>query len=310
MTVAILVEEQAGVLIQGITGREASMVTGHCLAYGTRVVAGVTPGKGGREVHGVPVYDTVKTACHRHSPVVSVVYVPPGAALDAVLEAVDAGLQTVVVVTENVPVHDALRMVDVARQRSVRLVGPNSVGVISPGLRLKLGAIGGDIPDRCFADGRIGIVSRSGGMTAETAWMLKRGGFGVSTAVSIGGDAVIGTTPRELLSLFENDPETDAVVMFSEPGTSFEEDAAELVAGGGFTKPLVVYVAGRFTASLPEGTVFGHAGAFIKGTAGRPSTKMELLRRAGALVADQYDDIIPLLVRALGQPASAAGSHG
>jgi succinyl-CoA synthetase alpha subunit len=155
--------------------------------------------------------------------------------------------------------------------------------------------MGGDNPNRCFVPGEVGVISRSGGMTAETSWMVKRAGYGVSTAISIGGDALIGTEPKELLRFFEKDPQTRAVVTFSEPGTALEENMARFVMEGGFTKPLISFVAGRFTETMPEGTVFGHAGAIIEGGAGKPSTKMAMLREAGAYVPDQYDDLIDVL---------------
>ncbi|MGE5575730.1 MAG: succinate--CoA ligase subunit alpha [Syntrophothermus sp.] len=297
---AILIDRNSKIVVQGITGREASMVTRHTLDYGTPIVAGVTPGKGGESVHGVPVYDTLSAACRAHEINTAVVYVPPAFVYDAVLEAIANGVKFIFIATENVPQQDVIKFLHLARREGVRVVGPNSVGVISPAERVKLGAIGGDKVERCFVPGHVGVISRSGGMTAETSWMVKKAGYGVSTSVSIGGDALIGSPPRELLALFEKDPETRAVVTFSEPGTSFEEEMADFVLQGGFTKPLISFVAGRFTESLPEGTVFGHAGAMISGGAGKPSQKIARLKQAGARVAEQFDDLIPLLREALG----------
>lgn len=296
---AILIDRNSKIVIQGITGREASMVTKHTLAYGTPIVAGVTPGKGGDQVHGVPVYDTLKAACREHEINTSVIYVPPAFVYDAVRESITNGIKFIFIPTENIPQHDAIKFLCLARREGVRIVGPNSVGIISPGEQVKLGAIGGDNVSRCFVPGHVGVISRSGGMTAETSWMVKRAGFGVSTAVSIGGDALIGSSPRELLELFQADPETHAVVTFSEPGTGYEEEMADFVASGGFTKPLVSFVSGRFTETMPEGTVFGHAGAMISGGMGKPSQKMVRLKDAGALVAERFDDLIPLLRQAL-----------
>lgn len=298
---AILVNRHSQIVIQGITGREASMVTRHTLAYGTRIVAGVTPGKGGQEVCGVPVHDTLAAACRYHRIDTAVTYVPPAFVYDAVAEAVACGIRFAFIPTENVPRHDAMKLLALARRAGVRVVGPNSVGIISPGERVKLGAIGGDNPERCFLPGPVGVISRSGGMTAELAWMVKRAGFGVSTAVSIGGDALIGSTPRDLLQMFQADPETRAVVMFGEPGTTLEEEAADFVEQGGFTKPLVGFVAGRFVEELPEETVFGHAAALISGKVGRPSAKISRLREAGALVAEDFEDLIPLVREAMGR---------
>lgn len=296
---AILLNRDSRIAIQGITGREAAMVTKHSLDYGTKVLAGVTPGKEGQEVHGVPVYDTLKKAVKLHGINTSVVYVPPAFVYDAVLESIAAGIKLIVIATENVPQLDALKLLARARQAGVRVIGPNSVGMITPKDRVKIGAIGGDKVERCFVPGRVGVISRSGGMTAETSWMVKRAGFGVSTSISIGGDALIGSSIRELLALFEQDPETDAVVTFSEPGTHFEEDAADLLLAGGFSKKLFSFIAGRFTEHMPEGTVFGHAGAMISGGAGKPSQKAERLRSAGAYVLERFDDLIPLLQETL-----------
>lgn len=289
---AILIDQNSRVVIHGITGREASMVTKHTLEYGTKIVGGVTPGKLGSTVHGVPVFNTLKSLLKEHEANVSLIYVPPAAVLSAVEEAVDNGIKLIVIITENVPQHDVMKILHLAKESEARVIGPNSVGVINPGCKVRLGAIGGDNPDRCFVPGRIGVISRSGGMTAETSWMVKKAGFGVSTSISVGGDPIIGCPPVELLKMFENDPETDAVVMFGEPGTSFEEDAADLIKKGGFTKPLIAYIAGKFTEEMPEGTVFGHAAAIISKGTGKPSIKMKKLSEAGALIANTFDEII------------------
>lgn len=292
---SILADVRSRVLVVGITGREASMVTKHMLDYGTEIMAGVSPGKGGETVHGVRVYDTVKQACSEKGPNTALIYVPPASVLDAVLETIDNGIKFMVIITENIPAHDMVKVLFAAEEAGARIIGPNTVGLINPKEKVKLGAIGGDNPDRCFVPGPVGVISRSGGMTAETSCMVKRAGLGVSTAVGVGGDSLIGTTPKDLLALFQDDPETKAVVTFSEPGTSFEEDMAEFVAAGGFTRPLICYVAGRFTENLPEGTVFGHAGSIIEGGKGKPSDKMRLLRDAGAIVVERYDEIIDRL---------------
>ncbi len=288
----ILIDEESKVIVQGITGREASMVTKHMLDYGTKVMAGVTPGKEGQEVHGVPVYDTVKAAMREKEVNLSLIYVPPAFVLDAVQEALDNGIKLLVVITENIPQKDVVKALKLAREHEARIIGPNTVGMINPGAGVKLGAIGGDNPDRCFVPGSIGVISRSGGMTAETSWMAKRAGRGVSTSIGIGGDPMIGSTPKDLLKLFAEDDDTEAVIMFSEPGTHFEIEVAEYLEEGNFSKPLIVYVAGKFTEDMPAGTVFGHAGAIIEGEGSKPSAKMERLRKAGALVAENYDEII------------------
>lgn len=300
----ILIDKNSRIVIQGITGREAAMVTQHTLQYGTRILAGITPGKGGQEVHGVPVYDTLREACLKDQVNTSIVYVPPAFVLDAVQEAVAHGIQLILIATENIPEQDALKFLKLARDAGVRIVGPNSVGMINPADRVKLGAIGGDNVERCFAPGTVGVISRSGGMTAETSWMVKRAGYGVSTSISIGGDALIGSSPKDLLRLFEQDPETQAVVTYSEPGTGFEEEMADFIQDGGFTKPIFCYIAGRFTENMPEGTIFGHAGAIISGGLGKPSQKMSKLRAAGAHVLERFDDLIPNLKEILGSQSS------
>jgi len=284
------------------------MVTRHTLAYGTRIVAGVTPGKKGQQVEGVPVYDTLKAACAAHHLNVSIIYVPPAFAYDAVAEAVANQIKLILIPTENIPQKDAVKCLALARRVGVRVIGPNSVGMINPGDRVKLGAIGGDNVERCFVPGPVGVISRSGGMTAEVSWMVKRAGYGVSTSVSIGGDALIGSTIKDLLELFEQDPQTRAVVVFSEPGTSQEEEAADLIRRGAFTKPLISYIAGRFTEDMPEGTVFGHAAAIISGNFGRPSLKADCLRQSGAHVLDSFDDLVPTLRKVLGTERAVISS--
>lgn len=271
------------------------MVTAHMTAYGTPVVAGVTPGRGGGEVSGVSVYDTLEEAVERHSPNATLISVPPAAVLDACLEALSQRMRLLVIATEGVPQHDVMLILEKAFDAAARVIGPNSVGVINPASRVKVGAIGGDNPDRAFPPGRIGIISRSGGMTSEIGLMTKRVGLGVSTAVSVGGDALIGTPPATLLPLFERDDETDGVVLFGEPGTRFEEYVAKAVRERRYTKPLIAMVAGHFTETLPEGTAFGHAAAMIEGDAGRPSHKIDLLREAGVLVADDMEDLLQYL---------------
>lgn len=297
---SILIDADSRIIVQGITGREAAMVAKHTLDYGTPILAGITPGKKGQDVHGIPVYDTVREAVDLHGVNTSLIVVPPAFAKDAVLEAASNGIKLIIVTTENIPQIDVMQMLAIARERKVRIIGPNTVGMISPVHRIKLGSIGGDNPERCFVPGSIGVISRSGGMTAETSWMIKKAGYGVSTSIGIGGDSLIGTTIRDLLELFEKDEETRAVVTFSEPGTIFEEEAAQLIQDGGYTKPLISYIAGRFTESLPEGTVFGHAGAMITGQQGRPSTKMTKLREVGVHVLDHYDDMITVLKQVMG----------
>ncbi|MFC1916056.1 CoA-binding protein [Chloroflexota bacterium] len=292
---AILATGKSRIVIQGITGREASMVTKHALLYGTKILAGVTPGKEGQDVEGVPVYDTLKRACQEHNLNTSVIYAPPAFAHDAVMEAIRNGIKLVVIITERIPRHDVAKFLAAAKGAECTIVGPNSVGILSPKEKVKLGPIGGDNVERCFVPGEVGVISRSGGMAAECSWMVKRAGFGVSTTVSIGGDPLIGSPPGEILSRFEDDSQTKAVVMWAEPGTTYEDDVADLIKRGGFTKPLLAYVAGKFIENMPEGTVFGHAASIIERGMGKPSDKIIKLKDAGAYIAENFNDIIAIL---------------
>jgi succinyl-CoA synthetase alpha subunit len=306
---AILLDKNSRIAIQGITGREASMVTRHAIKYGTRIMAGVTPGKEGQEVEGVPVYDTLKRAVQDLGIDTSVIYVPPAFAYDAVMESIGNGIKLILIITERIPRLDVVKFLKTAAEEKVTVVGPNSVGIITPGDKVKLGAIGGDNPSRCFHPGTVGVISRSGGMTAECSWMVKRAGFGVSTSVSIGGDPLIGSPPKEVLRMFEADPGTNAVVLWGEPGTRYEEDVAEFIKEGGFTKPLIAYVAGKFVESMPEGTVFGHAASIVEGKSGRPSIKIEKLKGAGAHVAGRFNDIISILQEVMPKPSACASAR-
>jgi succinyl-CoA synthetase alpha subunit len=290
-----IISRSTRLLIQGITGREASMVTRHMLDYGTNVVAGVTPGRGGQMVESVPVFDTVSQAVEAHQPNATLVSVPPSATFDAVAEAVYNDIPLIVIATEGIPQHDALRILEVTDKAGTIVIGPNSVGVINPKDSVKIGAVGGEHPARAFTPGNVGIISRSGGMTAEIGLTLRLAGFGVSSAISVGGDALIGSTPATLLDGFQDDPDTEAVVLFGEPGTRFEEHVAERISSGDFTKPLIALIAGEFTERLPEGTAFGHAAAIIEGASGRPSSKKAALKSAGAFVANELDDVAGLV---------------
>jgi len=290
-----LLPQSPRIVVQGITGREASLVVTQMSAYGTPVAAGVTPGKNGAHVDGIRVFDTVEAACAGTGgdPFnASIVYVPPFAALDAVAEAVEAGIELILVVTENIPLHDAVRLHAIASGAGTRVVGPNSVGLIEPARRLKLGAIGGSNPDRAFTPGRIGIISRSGGLTAEIGLQLRRRGLGVSTAVSVGGDALIGFEPADAARALADDGATAAIVYVGEPGTALEERLAEAIAAGSITVPVVALILGEFMESFPQGTVFGHAGAVIEKGRGSPREKKRQLSRAGATVAESIDDAV------------------
>ncbi len=287
---SILVDEETRILVQGITGREASEKVPEMVEYGSKVVAGVTPGKGGQEVAGVPVYDTVREALEHHPEInASIVYVPPFAAKDAAFEALENGIPLLNIITERIPVKDAWEIYEKAQEKDARVVGPTSVGIMSPG-KTKLGPIGGNKPGKVYKPGKIGIVSKSGGMTTETAWVVRQAGYGVSTALGLGGDRIAGTTFEDALKLFEEDDQTEAVVMFGELGGTYEEKAAELLEQGEFTKPLVAFIAGEFTEKLPS-QQYGHAGAIIRGSKGTPSGKKQRLREVGAEVVNVHHEI-------------------
>lgn len=290
----ILIDSQTRVLVQGITGVQARTDTENCLRYGTRVVAGVTPGRGGEKVLGVPVFDTVRQAVECTGADTTVIYAPPSRARSAALEALEAGLGLLVVIAEHVPRHDVMEVVARARRAKVRLVGCNTNGLISPG-HCKLGGIGGSSPDEIYVPGRIGVCSRSGGMSAELALTLRAAGFGISTCVSMGGDALTGLGMADYARLFEADPATDAIVVFGEPGTRNEQDLACLMAAGGVRKPVVALLAGEFQERHPAGMSFGHAAAIITDPDSSVSGKRRLLQRAGVLVASTLEQVPAML---------------
>ncbi|MCU0610486.1 MAG: succinate--CoA ligase subunit alpha [Candidatus Eisenbacteria bacterium] len=283
---SILVDTSTRVLVQGITGRDGSFHTRKMKEYGTNVVAGVTPGKGGTEAEGVPVFDTVADAVAAVCPNCSVIYVPAALAADAMLEAAESGLPLVVCITEGLPALDVVKAKAVMQRQGIRLIGPNCPGVISPGT-CKVGIMPGSI----HQPGSIGVVSRSGTLTYEVVAGLSKAGLGQSTALGIGGDPVIGTTFLDVLELFEKDPETRAVVMIGEIGGNDEERAAEYIMRE-MTKPVVAFIAGRMA---PPGKRMGHAGAIIAGGKGTAAEKTRALEEAGVPVAQVPSDIPGLL---------------
>jgi len=287
---AILVDEHTRLVVQGITGREGEFHTRQMLAYGTKVVAGVTPGKGGMEVAGVPVFDTMAQAVSATAANTSIVYVPARFAPDAICEAVDAGIALVVCITEGIPALDMVRVCEYVRRQGARLIGPNCPGVISPG-RAKVGIMPGHI----HTPGPVGVVSRSGTLTYEVVDALSRAGLGQSTCVGIGGDPLIGTSFLDVLELFQADSETRAIVLIGEIGGTDEERAAHYIAGH-VTKPVVAYIAGR---TAPPGKRMGHAGAIIEGGTGTAAEKIAALRSAGVEVAEYPAQVAELLARRL-----------
>ncbi len=281
---SILIDENTRAIVQGITGSQGSFHTKLMLEYGTRIVAGVTPGKGGEVVHGVPVYNSVKEALREHDANASIIFVPAPFALDAALEAIE-NLELVVIITEGIPVHDSMKIKAFAERHDCRVVGPNTAGIISPG-KSKLGIM----PAQVFSQGRVGVVSRSGTLAYEIALAITEAGFGESTLVGIGGDPVVGTSFVEVLEMFENDRETSAVVLIGEIGGDAEERAAEFIEG--MSKPVVGYVAGL---TAPPGKRMGHAGAIISRGRGTAEGKIRALERSGARVARLPQEIPELL---------------
>ncbi|GAC1308465.1 MAG: succinate--CoA ligase subunit alpha [Vulcanimicrobiaceae bacterium] len=283
---SIYLDKNSKVIVQGMTGREGLFHTQRMLAYGTNVVGGVTPGKGGTTIEsGQPVFDTVRDAVDATGATHTIVFVPPPFAADALYEAYDAGISFAVAITEGIPAHDMLEVV--ATTKSMRIVGPNCPGLVSPGRSLV-----GIMPGQIFSEGRIGMISRSGTLTYEIVDMLTKAGLGQSTCVGIGGDPIIGTTFVDCLEAFANDPETDAVVVCGEIGGSDEEDAAAFIKAHLPNKPVVAFIGGR---SAPKGKRLGHAGAIISGNFGTPESKLAAFAAAGVPVADRPSQIAGLL---------------
>ena len=293
---SVLVDKNTRLVVQGITGKEGSFHTKQMIEYGTNVVGGVTPGKGGTTHEGVPVFNTVADAVREVGVNASVIYVPPPFAADAIMEAADAGIPLVVCITEGIPVLDMVKVRRFLGDKETRLIGPNCPGVISPG-KCKIGIMPGHI----HRVGRIGVVSRSGTLTYEAVGQLTALGLGQSTAIGIGGDPIVGTTHTDALRLFESDPETEGIVMIGEIGGSAEEEAAEY-AKANVTKPIVAFIAGQ---TAPPGRRMGHAGAIIAGGKGTAAEKMKALEAAGIRVVHSPADIGQAMKDALGAGVTA-----
>ena len=296
---SILINTNTTVIIQGITGREAVNLTREGLDYGTKIVGGVTPGRAGRDVYGVPVQDCVRDITSKQHVDATIVTVPPRFTRDAVFEAIDAGVKLIVIVTERIPRAEVAQMVEFAKLRGARIIGPNCLGVLSPD-EAKVGGLGGPAVNvrRAFRKGPIGVMSRSGGMTTEIANTLTAAGLGQSTCVSIGGDAVIGSTYAELMPLFEADPETQAIAIYSEPGGRMEAELADWVRDHKSRLPIVAFMAGRFMDEMP-GMRFGHAGTIVEGKADTTTDKIERMRAAGISVAERIEQIPALITERL-----------
>ena len=306
---SILVDAQTTFIVQGITGREAVNLTRECLDYGAgaRVVGGVTPGRLGREVHGVPVFDTVAQAVAHHGSQIdgSVVTVPPAFTKDAVFEAIENGVKLVVIVTERIPRRDVAEMVELATLRGARIIGPNCLGIIVPDV-IKMGGIGGPAKNaaQAYTPGPIGVISRSGGMTTEMSSTLSAAGLGQSTAVSIGGDAIIGSSYAELMPLFEADEQTQGIVIYTEPGGRMEAELAKWVTDNDSRLPIVAFMAGRFMDEMP-GMSFGHAGTIVEGKEDTAAEKITRLAQAGITVAERIEDIPEMILAKIAERSAS-----
>lgn len=293
---AILIDENTTVLVQGITGREGSARARFMLDYGTKVLGGVTPGSGGREVWGIPVFNNVVEATERLGPIeASVTFVPGPQVKGAVIEAIEAGIEFILVPAERVPLHDSLEMIALARKKGARILGPGSLGLLSAG-KAVMGWLGGseEFAQEIFRRGPVGVMSRSGGQTSTVVWSLTRAGIGTTTALHVGAEPVVGLSFAEILPFFEADDETEAVVLFGEIGTVAEEEAADVIKEGRFTKPLVAYIAGR---ALPAGMRFSHASAIIEGSRGTAESKVKALEAVGAQVVAHPEGIATSLAK-------------
>ncbi len=288
----VFVGKATRAIVQGITGAQGSFHTRLMLDYGTQIVAGMTPGKSGTSVHGVPVYDTVEEAVGEHKADASIIFVPAPFAADACFEALDAGLRTIVVITEHIPVRDAVQVMHRVRQQGAVVVGPNTPGILAVD-ECKLGIM----PAHVFKRGVVGLASRSGTLTYEIATGLSVRGLGQSTCIGLGGDPIVGLSFVDVLKEFERDEKTEAVALIGEIGGNFEELAAEYIATEGYSKPVVAFVAGR---TAPPGKRMGHAGAIIMGKSGTAASKIEAFEKAGVRVAEKPGDVARLLAEKLG----------
>ncbi|WEK71680.1 MAG: succinate--CoA ligase subunit alpha [Candidatus Chryseobacterium colombiense] len=289
---SILVNKDSKVVVQGFTGNEGTFHASQMIEYGTNVVGGVTPGKGGSEHLGKPVFNTVADAVTKAGANVSIIFVPPAFAADAIMEAAEAGIKVIVCITEGIPVADMVKVKSYIADRDCRLIGPNCPGIITSE-EAKIGIMPGFV----FKKGKVGIVSKSGTLTYEAADQVVRAGYGISTAIGIGGDPIIGTTTREALELFINDPETEAVVMIGEIGGGLEAEAARWYKASGSTKPVVGFIAGQ---TAPKGRTMGHAGAIVGGAEDTAQAKMEIMRENGINVVDSPADIGATVAKILG----------
>lgn len=292
----ILINKESKIIVQGITGKEGQKATKAMIEYGSNVVGGVRPGKAGEQVEGKPVFDTVQDLVNELGAVdVSAIYVPPFAAKAAIMEAIEAGVKLINPIIERIPIKDTAYCLAAAKERGAKIIGPSSLGFINPG-QARVGVIGGPInqAQQIFTPGSIGIISRSGGMTNELSWQIRKADMGQSSAVHVGGDLLMGTTYADLLHEFEKDDQTKAVVLFGEHGGSYEFEIVELIESKQFTKPLAVFVGGKFANTLPEGMNIGHAGAIVERGKGA-AEKEAALKDVGVMIAQSYEELVELV---------------
>ncbi len=290
---SVLINKDSKIIVQGFTGGEGTFHAGQMIDYGTNVVGGVTPGKGGQEHLGKPVFNTVKDAVEKTGADTSILFVPPAFAADAIKEAAEAGIKTIIAITEGIPVSDMVKVMDYIADKNVRLVGPNCPGVITPG-EAKVGIMPGFV----FKKGKVGLVSKSGTLTYEAADQIAKQGLGITTAIGIGGDPIIGTTTKDAVEMFMNDPETEAIVMIGEIGGNLEAEAAKYIKETGNKKPVVAFIAGQ---TAPKGRTMGHAGAIVGGKNDTAQAKMEILEAHGIHVVKSPAEIGKKMAEVLGK---------
>ncbi len=280
---SVLVNKDSKVIVQGFTGSEGTFHAQQMIDYGTNIVGGVTPGKGGQEHLGKPVFNTVKEAVEKTGADTSIIFVPPAFAADAIKEAAEAGIKNIIAITEGIPVADMVKVTDYIKDKDVRLVGPNCPGVITPG-EAKVGIMPGFV----FKKGNVGLVSKSGTLTYEAADQIAKEGLGITTAIGIGGDPIIGTTTKDAVEMFMNDPETEAIVMIGEIGGNLEAEAAKYIKETGNKKPVIAFIAGQ---TAPKGRTMGHAGAIVGGKNDTAQAKMKILKEHGIHVVESPAEI-------------------
>lgn len=299
----VILNKNTKVLVQGITGGEGSKATKQMLDYGTDIICGVTPGKGGQTIENIPVYNSVEEAKQNHPEVnLAVLYVPPRFAKQAAIDAIEQNIETILCITESIPILDIIEILEHAKEHNTTVIGPSSVGIINPKLKIKIGSIGG-ADNKQYSEGPVGIISKSGGMCSETALLLKNKGIGVSEVIGIGGDAISGTDFCDLLEKFQEDDQTKVVVIYGEIGGEYEQKVAEMVKSKRFTKPLVAFVSGAFAENLPNVSL-GHAGAIIEGKSGTRTAKIKALKKAGIKVANIHHEIVGIVNEILNKQKS------